>query len=88
MVLLASYSPMGVHRSKPVADCGTVSIPSDGGVSYPNGTTTYNSIVVYSCDTGYVTSGSGQRLCQADGQWSGADQTCEGMCSLLDVTDC
>ncbi len=63
-----------------------VAVPTDGGVSYPGGTTTYNSTVLYSCDAGFVVSGTGQRVCQANGQWSGPAETCEGMnveCQLL-----
>ena len=32
----------------------------------------------YSCSESYVLNGITTRICQADGQWSGSEPTCEG----------
>ena len=39
----------------------------------------YDVICQYSCNDGYVGSGSQVRRCQRDGTWSGEDFTCHGM---------
>ena len=40
----------------------------------------------YSCSEGYVLNGNSTRMCQADGQWSGSEPTCEGQnLSCVDV---
>lgn len=31
----------------------------------------------YTCDYGFELSGNSQRVCQASGEWSGSDPTCE-----------
>ena len=58
-------------------DCGTLSPPTNGSVSYSN-STTEGSVATYSCDSGYTLTGDDtERTCQADGTWSGSEPTCE-----------
>jgi len=39
---------------------------------------TFGSQANYSCSEGYALNGNTTRECQADGQWSGSEPTCEG----------
>ena len=76
----------------PAIDCGDPGTPSNGQRSLSS--TTYNSVVTYTCDVGYILQGSNSRTCQADAQWSGSVTQCTGMClscqliSFLTGHDC
>ena len=61
-------------------DCGTLSNPLNGQVSHTSGTT-FRQTATYSCNTGYNLVGDSTRTCQATGEWSGSEPTCE--CMLL-----
>ena len=39
-------------------------------------TTTYNSVVTYTCEEGYTLQGSNNRTCQSSGQWTGSVPQC------------
>ncbi|XP_048860645.1 sushi domain-containing protein 2 isoform X2 [Brienomyrus brachyistius] len=63
-----------VEDLRPVVSCGWLAPPSNGikaGTRYLQGAT-----ITFSCDTGYILSGSPKRTCQADGQWSGDPTHC------------
>lgn len=55
-------------------NCGTLTAPSNGGVTVPS--TTYGSIATYGCNQGYGLNGGTTRSCGADGNWTGAAPTC------------
>ena len=59
-------------------DCGTLTNPANGKVSY-TGRTTFGQTATYSCNTGYNLVGSSTRTCQATRAWSGSAPTCQGM---------
>ena len=59
-------------------NCGTLTNPVNGQVSYTAGTT-YAQTATYSCNTGYYRVGSSIRTCQATGRWSGSAPTCQGV---------
>ena len=61
----------------PDVDCGDPGTPTNGQRSLSS--TTYNSVVTYTCDVGYTLQGSNSRTCQSDGQWSGSVPQCTGM---------
>ena len=61
-----------------VVDCGTLTNQANGQVSYTAGTT-LGQTATYSCNTGYNLVGDGTRTCQATGNWSGSEPTCEHM---------
>ena len=64
-------------------NCGTLSNPANGRVSYTAGTT-FGRTATYTCNTGYSRVGSSTRTCQSTGVWSGSAPTCQGrifMCS-------
>ena len=45
---------------------------------------TPGSIALYSCQEGYTLNGNDERTCLSDGEWSGADPTCESkFCKVL-----
>ena len=57
-----------------VSNCSTLSDPPNGRISYSgNESTTAH----YTCDSGYELNGSGTRVCQTNGTWSGSAPTCE-----------
>lgn len=56
-------------------DCGSLSSPANGAVSFT--TTTFESNASYTCNVGYTLTGATSRTCQADGNWSGAAPSCE-----------
>ena len=55
-------------------DCGDPGTPTNGQRSLSS--TTYNSVVTYSCDVGYTLQGSNSRKCLHDGQWKGSAPKC------------
>ena len=57
-------------------DCGDPGTPANGQRSLSS--TTYNSVVTYTCDVGYTLQGSNSRTCQSNGQWSGSVPQCIG----------
>ena len=40
--------------------------------------TTFGSVAVYQCREGLTLNGESTRMCQANGEWSGNEPTCEG----------
>ena len=57
-------------------DCDDPGTPTNGQRSLSS--TTYNSVVIYTCDVGYTLQGSNRRTCQSNGQWSGSVPQCIG----------
>lgn len=66
----------GTQPTCPPVDCGALSNPTNGAVSTASGTT-YTNVASYTCNAGYVRSGSASRTCQADGTWSSTAPTCQ-----------
>ncbi|XP_036384721.1 sushi domain-containing protein 2-like, partial [Megalops cyprinoides] len=63
-----------VEALQPVVSCGWLGPPTNGrkeGTRYLQG-----AVVKFSCNAGYILSGSGVRTCQVDGQWSGDPAHC------------
>ena len=61
----------------PAVDCGDPGSPTNGQRSLSS--TTYNSVVTYTCDVGYTLQGSNSRTCQSSGLWSGSVPQCSRM---------
>ena len=59
-----------------VVSCGQPDAPGNGRVNTSTGNV--GDVARYSCDSGYTLSGTAERTCQADGQWSGRVSTCKG----------
>lgn len=55
-------------------DCGSLNDPVNGSVVGP--TSTFPSMVTYSCDEGFELEGEASRMCQANGKWTGSDPMC------------
>ena len=58
--------------------CRLLTNPVNGRVSHNTGTTLQQT-ATYSCSTGYNLVGDSIRTCQATGEWSGSEPTCQGM---------
>lgn len=60
-----------------VVDCGDLSAPANGNVSFTNGTT-FGSEAAYTCSSidGYRLVGNATQVCQANGNWSGSQSAC------------
>ena len=63
-------------------DCGTLTDPANGSVTYNSGTT-FGPTATYSCNTGYNLVGDRTHTCQATGNWSGSAPTCQGVLLLI-----
>ena len=59
-------------------DCGNLTDPANGQVDHTAGTT-FRQTAIYSCNTGNNLVGDSTRNCQATGEWSGSEPTCQGM---------
>ncbi|XP_068694975.1 sushi, von Willebrand factor type A, EGF and pentraxin domain-containing protein 1-like isoform X1 [Montipora foliosa] len=57
-------------------DCGFLTVPLNGSLVGPNVTTFPNS-VTFTCDDGFILTGSPVRKCQADAVWSGTETYCQ-----------
>ena len=85
-VLLCIFAEMSSPKFKisyiAAINCGDPGTPTNGQRSLSS--TTYNSVVTYTCDVGYTLQGSNSRTCQSDRQWSGSVPQCQRMLK----TDC
>ena len=72
-----------------VVDCGNLTNPVNGQVSYTAGTT-FGQTATYSCARGYILVGgsSATLTCQATGMWSGSAPTCQSMLLLPLPSNC
>ncbi len=57
-----------------VVTCPVLPTPTNGALSTTS--RDYLTTVTYSCDTGYVLTGSAARQCLATGEWFGVAPTC------------
>ena len=64
-----------------VVDCGSVVSPSHGDVRVQE--TTFQSVVTYSCISGYSLVGDDNRTCQANGNWSEETPQCNRKILIL-----
>ncbi|XP_052796583.1 sushi, von Willebrand factor type A, EGF and pentraxin domain-containing protein 1-like isoform X2 [Mya arenaria] len=58
-----------------IKDCNPPSVPTNGSASFT--TTTYQSVCVYSCDTGFDLIGDNTSICLQDGNWSSPYAHCQ-----------
>ena len=72
--VLYSHQLYSAIVSSAAIDCGDPGTPTNGQRSLSS--TTYNSVVTYTCDVGYTLQGSNSRTCQSDGQWSESVPQC------------
>ena len=75
LVVLESYLILLILTA---VDCGSLTDPANGGVNHTAGTS-LGQTATYSCNTGYNLVGDSTRTCQATGEWSGSEPTCEGI---------
>ena len=78
-VSLSYHSPVQsiVIVSSLAIHCSDPGTPTNGQRSLSS--TTYNSVVTYTCDVGYTLQGANSRTCQSNGQWSGSVPQCKSM---------
>lgn len=70
--------------SSAVVNCGLLDPPKDGRVSFTS--TSYTAVAVYVCFPGYRLEGVEERTCQANGEWSDEEPSCESEHSLITLT--
>ncbi|XP_053408488.1 sushi, von Willebrand factor type A, EGF and pentraxin domain-containing protein 1-like [Mercenaria mercenaria] len=58
-----------------INDCGNLTAPGNGTVTFSNGTT-YTSIAYYDCHTGFDLHGANETSCQANRAWDAQTPTC------------
>ena len=61
-------------------NCGTLTNPTNGQVSH-----TFGQTAMYSCNQGYNMVGNSTRTCQATGEWSGSDPSCQRAFQQSDI---
>lgn len=66
-----------LHILISAVECKELNHPPNGRVEFPV-PSTYQSLAVYTCNTGYNLKGNDSRECLVDGVWSGMEPTCEG----------
>ena len=69
------YPAYKVLKGRYISDCGTLTAPTNGDVSYSTGTV-WQSEATFICDVGYTLSTTTTRVCQSDAAWNNADPTC------------
>ena len=74
---------LNVSLLSTAVDCGTLTTPANGQVSY-SGRTTFGHTATYSCHTGYNLRGESTRTCQTTKLWSRSEPTCSRMSLLYD----
>lgn len=57
-------------------DCGPLPVPTNGSSS--GDSTVFPNAIQFSCDPGFILSGSASRMCQTNGTWSGFSTECSG----------
>ena len=57
-------------------DCGPIDPTTHGSIISSREGTTYQAVVSFTCDLGYVLSREVSRTCQSDGTWSGTSPAC------------
>ena len=79
-VIMASSTCKNLHNIFLIltVDCGTLTDPDNGSVNHTAGTTV-GQTATYSCNTGYNLVGDSTHTCQASGNWSGSEPTCQGV---------
>ena len=60
-----------------VVDCESLGDPDNGQVTVPF--TTFGATATYSCNEGFILSGSLTRTCDSTGAWSGTAPNCKGI---------
>lgn len=60
-------------------DCGPLDAPAHGQVNLNTGTTTFNSLASYRCNSCSIIDGVSTRVCGVNGEWSPRAPTCEGI---------
>ena len=68
-----------------VGDCGTLSAPEHGTVTYSDGTS-FESVARYSCHPDYILSYPASRTCLSNGRWSEDAPTCDPIGMLLSTS--
>ena len=74
LLIISALLPGHYPSFIPAIDCGDPGTPTNGQRSLSS--TTYNSVVTYTCDVGYTLQGVDGRICQSDGQWNGSVAQC------------
>ncbi|XP_035665048.1 sushi, von Willebrand factor type A, EGF and pentraxin domain-containing protein 1-like, partial [Branchiostoma floridae] len=66
-----------------LVQCQSLTAPTNGALT-PTGTTSYQTMVTFTCNTGYDLNGADDTTCQADGTWSHVVPTCTAVqCAAL-----
>ncbi|XP_064386674.1 sushi, von Willebrand factor type A, EGF and pentraxin domain-containing protein 1-like [Halichondria panicea] len=67
--------------------CSDLPLLTNGIIFYSGTGSTNNrpvdTVVTFSCDTGYTLNGGATKTCESDGMWSGLDPVCQRICSDL-----
>ncbi|XP_035669072.1 P-selectin-like [Branchiostoma floridae] len=66
--------------------CPVLTAPTNGARTPPTGENSYQDVIRFTCNTGYVRNGAFDTTCQADATWSNPVPTCETrQCNALTV---
>ena len=76
LVILVNIEAVPTVQLLHTATCPELQEPQNGTLSLSNGRAAGSS-ATYTCDEGFISSGSLSRVCRNTGQWTGTDVICQ-----------
>ena len=77
---MSDYNNFYIYSSIIAVDCGPFTNLDNGQVNTSLGTT-FGSVAMFICNTGYILSHQQIVMCGADGMWAPASPFCAGKCT-------
>ena len=79
MLVVYSFHYLRIYIVYSLVPCSSLTDPNNGMITCSlgdDGVPSYEDTCSFTCNTGYVLTGSDPRTCQSNGSWSGSDDVC------------